>query len=179
MNCILFTFVVGNISQLDPENARTTLEVIKQQEKPKVEEQRTVTFEELREKLHKRIELLRSKRHADAAASTAKSAKDLQTEKTKDSEKRNRKSKVPEEDGLKPPSAKRPKLQAKADMVYLHCLVCSSLITVMYHLAIAVALKMLDSVQVQLAHCRLFPCFPAFTSCWKAECWFHLMATHV
>lgn len=131
-NCILFTIVVRNISQLDPEKARTTLEVIKQQEKPKVtteeqrtvtlEEQRTVTIDELREKLHKRIELLRSKRHADTAASTAKSAKDWQTEK-----KRDRKSKDPEEDGLKAPSAKRPKLQAKAAMVYLHCLVCSSL----------------------------------------------------
>ena len=137
MNYILFTIVVGNISQLDPENARTTLEVINQQEKPKAtteeqktvttEEQRTVTIEELREKLHKRIELLRSKRHADTAASTAKSAKDWQTEKKKDSQKRNRKSKVPEEDGVKAPLAKRPKLQAKAAMVYLHCLVCSSL----------------------------------------------------
>lgn len=128
-NCILFTIVVGNISQLDPEKPRTTLEIINHQESPKVtmEEQRTVTIDELREKLHKRIELLRSKRHADTAASTAKSAKDWQTEK-----KRDRKSKVPEEDGVKAPSAKRPKLQAKAAMVYLHCLVCSSLACVPY-----------------------------------------------
>jgi len=88
---------------------------IEEQRTVTMEEQRTVTIEELREKLHKRIELLRTKRHADTAASTAKSAKDWQTEK-----KRDRKSKDPEEDGPKAPSAKRPKLQAKAAMPDSH-----------------------------------------------------------
>lgn len=31
-------------------------------------------------------------------------------------------------------------------------------VIVMNHLAIDVALKMVDSVEVQLAHCGLFPC---------------------
>lgn len=78
---------------------------------------RTVTYEELRDRLHKRIEMLRAKRHADQAASTAKVAKEWQTQKKNDSLKRNRKSKAvdPEStDGeMAAPAAKRPKLEAK------------------------------------------------------------------
>jgi len=114
-------------ARLDPESARTTLEVIQQQDKTKdipseaagveAEKPRTVTYEELRDRLHKRIEMLRAKRHADQAASTAKVAKEWQNQKKNDSLKRNRKSKAldPEAgDGdVAGPSAKRPKLEAK------------------------------------------------------------------
>lgn len=106
------------------------MEVINQQEKTKENpsenavttggepnKPRTVTYEELRDRLHKRIEMLRAKRHADQAASTAKSAKEWQNQKKSDSLKRNRKSKAvdPEaadgETGLS--AAKRPKLETK------------------------------------------------------------------
>lgn len=117
-------------ARLDPENARTTLEVI-QQEKIKdtpsessaaaagggADKPRTVTYEELRDRLHKRIEMLRAKRHADQAACTVKVAKEWQNQKKNDSLKRNRKSKAvdPEAaDGeIAAPAAKRPKLDAK------------------------------------------------------------------
>ena len=76
-----------------------------------------MTYEELKERLHKRIEMLRAKRHADQAASTAKVAKEWQNQKKNDSLKRNRKSKAldPEAaEGETPvPPAKRAKLDAK------------------------------------------------------------------
>lgn len=78
---------------------------------------RTVTYEELRDRLHKRIEMLRAKRHADQAASTAKVAKEWQNQKKNDSLKRNRKSKAVDPelgDGeIAGATAKRPKLEAK------------------------------------------------------------------
>ncbi|KAG0621031.1 hypothetical protein M758_4G262800 [Ceratodon purpureus] len=115
-------------ARLDPENARTTLEVIKQQEKTKdapseslgreADKPRTVTYEELRDRLHKRIEMLRAKRHADEAASTVKVAKDWQNQKKNDSLKLNRKSKAADPEAtygeMGAPTAKRPKLGAKA-----------------------------------------------------------------
>lgn len=84
------------------------------------EEPRTVTFEELQERLRKRIELLRSKRHADAAASTAKVAKDWQTGKKIDSQKRSRKNKSLEDpiEADRSPS-KRPKRESKSTVVCL------------------------------------------------------------
>jgi len=79
-----------------------------------------VTYEELRDRLHKRIEVLRAKRHADEAASTAKVAKEWQNQKKNDSLKRNRKSKAvdPEagDSDISGPTAKRPKLEAKQVM---------------------------------------------------------------
>ena len=77
-----------------------------------------MTYEELRDRLHKRIEMLRAKRHADQAASTAKVAKEWQNQKKNDSLKRNRKSKALDPDAstdgeTTAPAAKRPKLDAK------------------------------------------------------------------
>lgn len=82
---------------------------------------RTVTYEELRDRLHKRIEMLRAKRHADEAASTVKVAKDRQNQKKNDSLKRNRKSKAADPEAadgeLEAPAAKRSKLETKAALV--------------------------------------------------------------
>lgn len=49
---------------------------------------RAVTREQLVERLHKRIELLRAKRHADEVAATAKKSQTWQAEKKKESKKR-------------------------------------------------------------------------------------------
>lgn len=54
-----------------------------------------------------------------------------------------------------------------------------SILIVMNHLTIDVALKMVDSVEVQLAYCGFFPCLPAFTNCWKLECRLHSMVIYV
>jgi hypothetical protein len=90
--------------RLDPDKFATTLQVLQQQEKHDEHavqpagnqgkaENRTVTYEELRERLHKRLELLRAKRHADAA----KTAREWQTEKKQDAQKRSLKRKAKED----------------------------------------------------------------------------------
>ncbi|KAJ7523679.1 hypothetical protein O6H91_18G058100 [Diphasiastrum complanatum] len=52
---------------------------------------RAVTYEELQEKLRKRIEMLRAKRHADISAAAAKSARSWQDQKKKEAQQQKRK----------------------------------------------------------------------------------------
>lgn len=118
--------------RLDPDKFTSTLKLLQQQEntvrsedleekdeaghaahnKLRGKESRASTYEELRERLHKRIEMLRTKRNADAAADAAKKARNWQNEKKLDSQKRKRKNASARENAeakLEMPAVKRKK----------------------------------------------------------------------
>lgn len=115
--------------RLDPDKFTTTLKLLQQKESDKPveleakneaqhaansrlrgKESRASTYEELRERLKKRIEMLRAKRNADAAAAAAKNAKNWQNQKKLDSQKRKRKSLISNIEGnVEIPTVKRKK----------------------------------------------------------------------
>lgn len=95
--------------RLDPEKITSTLHLLQQhgleisdEAKKNVEpeagvnsrlqgkESRASTYEELRERLHKRMEILRAKRNADAAVATAKNARSWKNEKKHNPQNRKR-----------------------------------------------------------------------------------------
>lgn len=93
--------------RLDPDKFTSTLKLLQQQEtetpddaekkdeaansRLRGKESRASTYEELRERLHKRMEILRAKRNADAAVATARNAQSWQNKKKLDSQNRKRK----------------------------------------------------------------------------------------
>ncbi|BBN02553.1 hypothetical protein MPTK1_2g16210 [Marchantia polymorpha subsp. ruderalis] len=102
-------------NRLDPEQFKSTLQVLqeKKDEEPKEKNDeadpeanespadnadRAVTYEELRERLHKRISMLRAKRHAETAAAATMSARSFQNEKKNEALKR-RLNSAPKEPG--------------------------------------------------------------------------------
>lgn len=93
--------------RLDPDKFTSTLDLLQQRSQVSIKAEndkaeaasngkvqgqasRAATYEELRERLHKRMELLRAKRNADAAADTARKARTWKNEKKRNSQKRKR-----------------------------------------------------------------------------------------
>ncbi|MCO5608714.1 hypothetical protein L7F22_062929 [Adiantum nelumboides] len=98
--------------RLDPDKFTSTVELLQQRSETSIKpendkaeagtsgklqgkESRAATYEELRERLHKRMELLRAKRNADAAAATAKKARSWKNENKQSSQKRKRNDSLP------------------------------------------------------------------------------------
>ncbi|CAM6103698.1 unnamed protein product [Calypogeia fissa] len=106
-------------NRLDPDKFKSTLQVL-QEKKTESEKtvdaeaedivpvkapatvDRAVTYDDLRERLHKRIEMLRSKRHAETAAAATSNARNFQNEKKKESLKRRLMKTAPKEQGTMP-----------------------------------------------------------------------------